>query len=106
MNKRILSIALLAILASPTMSYATSHSGASQNAAVLTDGEVRKVDKEAKKITIRHGPIQNLDMPPMTMVFQVQNPQLLDTVKPGDKVKFAADSIGGAYTVTRIEAGK
>ena len=106
MNKRIVSIALLAILTSPTMSYATSHSGASQNAAVLTDGEVRKVDKEAKKITIRHGPIQNLDMPPMTMVFQVQNPQLLDTVKPGDKVKFAADNIGGAYTVTRIEAPK
>ena len=69
----------------------------------LTDGEVRKVDKEAKKITIKHGPIQNLDMPAMTMVFQVKDPALLEQVKAGDKVQFEAQKLGGAFTVIRIE---
>jgi len=75
-------------------------------AAALTDGEIRKVDKETKKITIKHGPIQNLDMPGMTMVFQVKDPAMLDQVKAGDKVKFSAEKVGGAYTVTRIEPAK
>lgn len=74
--------------------------------AQMADGEVRKVDKDAKKITIKHGPIQNLDMPPMTMVFQVRDPALLDQVKAGDKIKFAADKVGGAYVVTNIEPAK
>lgn len=74
--------------------------------AQLTDGEIRKVDKDAKKITIRHGPIVNLDMPAMTMVFQVKNPAMLDQVKAGDKIKFAADKAGGAYTITQIEVAK
>lgn len=72
-------------------------------AAELSEGEVRKVDKDAKKITIRHGPLANLDMPPMTMVFQVKDPAMLEQVKAGDKVRFTAEKIGGAYTVTRIE---
>ena len=72
----------------------------------LTDGEIRKVDKEAKKITIRHGPIVNLDMPAMTMVFQVKDPAMLNQVRAGDKVKFQAEKIGGAFTVTRIEPAK
>lgn len=70
----------------------------------MSDGEVRKVDLDAKKITLRHGPIPNLDMPPMTMVFQVRDPALLKQVKAGDKVRFSAEKIGGAYTVTGIEA--
>ena len=74
--------------------------------AQLTDGEIRKVDKDAKKITIRHGPIPNLDMPAMTMVFQVKDPVLLDQVKAGDKIRFAADKVGGAYTITQIEVTK
>lgn len=72
----------------------------------LAEGEVRKVDKDAKKITIKHGPIQNLDMPAMTMVFQVKDPAMLDSVKAGDKVKFQAENVGGAYTVTKIEPVK
>ena len=79
--------------------------GAANNAQ-LTDGEIRKVDKDAKKITIRHGPIVNLDMPAMTMVFQVKDPAMLDQVKAGDKIKFAADKAGGAYTITQIEVTK
>jgi Cu(I)/Ag(I) efflux system protein CusF len=81
---------------------ATNHQAATQ----LTDGEVRKVDKDANKITIRHGPIANLDMPAMTMVFQVKEPALLDQVKTGDKVRFSAEKVGGAFTVTHIETAK
>lgn len=72
----------------------------------MADGEIRKVDPAAKKITIKHGELKNLDMPPMTMVFQVKDPTMLDRVKAGDKVKFRADKINGAFTVVEIEAVK
>ena len=75
-------------------------------ASELADGEIRKVDKDAKKITIKHGPLPNLDMPAMTMVFQVKEPKMLEQVKAGDKVKFSAEKLGGAFTVTRIEPAK
>lgn len=73
---------------------------------VLTDGEVRRVDKAARKITLRHEEIKNLDMPPMTMVFQVKDPAMLDNVKAGDKVKFSAASAEGAMTITEIQVVK
>jgi Cu(I)/Ag(I) efflux system periplasmic protein CusF len=76
------------------------------SAAQMADGEIRKVDKDAKKITIRHGPIPNLDMPPMTMVFQVKDAAMLDQVKTGDKIRFSADKVGSAYTVMKIEPAK
>lgn len=94
---------LLAVLA-PTMARA-AETGAQAQAA-LSDGEVRRVDKETKKLTIRHGPLQNLDMPPMTMVFQVKDPAMLDQVKAGDKIRFSADKVNGAYTVMSLEAAK
>jgi Cu(I)/Ag(I) efflux system periplasmic protein CusF len=72
-------------------------------AAPLSSGEVRKVDPDTKKITIRHGPLENLGMPPMTMVFQVSDPALLAAVKAGDKVLFTAENRGGALVVTRME---
>ena len=72
----------------------------------MTEGEVRKVDKEAKKITLKHGPISNLDMPAMTMVFQVADPAMLEQVKAGDKVRFSADKAGSGYAVTKIEPEK
>jgi Cu(I)/Ag(I) efflux system protein CusF len=72
----------------------------------MTDGEVRKVDKDAKKITLKHGEITNLGMPAMTMVFQVKDPALLDVVRPGDKVRFHAENTNGALVVTQIEAAK
>ena len=77
--------------------------GATAALAQLTDGEIRKVDKDAKKITIKHGEIKNLGMPPMTMVFQVKDSAMLDKVKAGDKVKFVAEKVGGAFTGTQIE---
>jgi Cu/Ag efflux protein CusF len=75
-------------------------------AAGMSDGEVRKVDKENKKLTLKHGPLANLDMPAMTMVFQVQDAAALDKLQPGDKVRFMAEKIDGKYTVTRIEQGR
>lgn len=81
--------------------------GASATAAsAMSEGEVRKVDKEQGKVTLRHGPIQNLDMPGMTMVFKVADPKMLDAVKEGDKVKFSAEKVNGAITVTSMEAAK
>lgn len=74
-----------------------------QAGAELSEGEVRKVDKEAQKITLKHGPLANLDMPAMTMVFRVKDPAMLDKVKAGDKVKFQAEKLEGALTVTKIE---
>ena len=94
----------------PTVAGATSHgtspAASQEQLHSLTDGEIRKVDKEAKKLTIRHGPIPNLDMPAMTMVFQVKDSAMLDSVKAGDKIRFVADKAGGAYTVTKIEPAK
>lgn len=80
-----------------------SAAGATQSPSAMADGEVRKVDKDAKKITIKHGPLAKLDMPAMTMVFQVKDPAMLDLVKVGDKVKFDAEKVGAAFTVTKIE---
>lgn len=69
----------------------------------LTEGEVRKVDAGNGKLTLRHGPLVNLDMPGMTMVFQVRDPAMLQGLQPGDKVRFAAEKIDGRFTVVRLE---
>ncbi|MEO5843872.1 MAG: copper-binding protein [Caldimonas sp.] len=74
--------------------------------SAMTEGEVRKVDMDTKKLTLKHGEIKNLDMPSMTMVFQVKDPAMLGKVKTGDKVRFSAEKIDGAFTVTNIEAAK
>ena len=68
-----------------------------------TEGEVRKVDKDAKKITLKHGPIKNLDMPGMTMVFQVKDVALLDKLAVGDKVMFTVEQQQGAMVITGAE---
>ena len=86
---------------------ATQSAGASAaSTATFTDGEVRKVDKDAKKVTIKHGEIKNLDMPGMTMVFAVKDDAVLDKVKAGDKVRFKAIDDGGKLTVVDIESAK
>jgi Cu/Ag efflux protein CusF len=69
----------------------------------MSEGVVRKIDAANAKITLKHGPLVNLDMPPMTMVFRVQSPELLNAVKVGDKVKFHVEDINGAFTVTAIQ---
>ena len=72
----------------------------------MTAGEIRKVDTENKKITIKHGELKSLDMPAMTMVFRVRDPAMLDQVKAGDKVRFRADKVNGAFTVMELEVVK
>jgi Cu(I)/Ag(I) efflux system protein CusF len=107
MATALLTLAAPAYAQTSATDHAAHHPASAQAPAVaLSDGEVRKVDTDAKKITIRHGPIVNLDMPGMTMVFQVKEPAMLDKVKTGDKVKFRAEKTDGAYVVTRIETVK
>lgn len=72
----------------------------------MTEAEVRKVDMETKKITLKHGAIKNLDMPGMTMVFQVKDPAVLEKVKAGDKVRFKAEKLNGAIVVTDLQLVK
>ena len=72
----------------------------------MADGEIRKIDIDSKKITIKHGEIKNLDMPGMTMVFQVRDPAMLAATKTGDKVRFKAEKSGGAIVVTELQAIK
>jgi Cu/Ag efflux protein CusF len=71
----------------------------------MVKAEVVKVDKAAGKITLKHGPIKNLDMDAMTMVFRVADPAMLDKVKAGDNIEFAADRVNGAITVTKMGKG-
>ena len=70
----------------------------------MIEGEVRKVDESAGKITIKHGPIKKFDMDSgMTMVFRANDPAMLKQVKPGDKIQFDADKVNGQFTVMKIE---
>ena len=67
------------------------------------DGEVRKIDAEAGKITVKHGEIKSIDMPPMQMSYRVSDPSWLTQVQPGDKIRFSADKVNGQYTITTLE---
>lgn len=85
---------------------AMNHGAMPMAAAAMSDGEVRKIDKETGKITIKHGPIKHLDMPPMSMVFTAKDPALLDRVKVGDKIRFHAADEAGKMIVTDIQLEK
>lgn len=107
-----LSCAVLATVAGVALAQSAGHaqhqtapSAAAPAGAPMVVAEVRKVDKVARKITLKHGAITNLDMPAMTMVFQVKDPAMLEQVKAGDRVRFAAEMVGGQYTVVKLEAG-
>ena len=107
--KQILAVTALAMgIPLPMSSFAQAtmdHSkmDMSQSAASMTEGEVKKVDLEAGKVTIKHGPIKHMDMPGMTMVFTAKDKSLLGKVKPGDKVKFMVVNDGGKMVVTDIQ---
>jgi Cu/Ag efflux protein CusF len=108
-----ITIAILFVaLATPVLAqhkaegHSANHPTAAASAADMTEGEIRKVDKDAKKLTIKHGEIKNLDMPPMTMVFQVKDASVLDKVKVGDKVRFVVQKSDTGFVVTEIEAAK
>ena len=108
--KAIIPLFAAALIAAPVFAqtapdHASHHTDPPAKTAA-TDGEVRKVDKSAGKLTIRHGEIRNLEMPAMTMVFTAQDPAMLDGLKEGDKIKFTADKLNGVYTVTAVEVVK
>ena len=104
--------ALLVVLSAPALAqqkaedHSAHHPAAAASAADMTEGEIRKVDKDAKKLTIKHGEIKNLDMPGMTMVFQVRDATLLDNLAAGDRIRFTAEQQQGAYVVTGVEKAK
>ncbi|AYH45454.1 copper-binding protein [Azoarcus sp. DN11] len=106
-----------ALLAAPTVFAQNTHDAhgshgmpmmadASTKPAAPTEGTVRKVDKAAGKITIAHGPLENLGMPGMTMAFRAGDPAMLDQVKAGDKIRFVAERADGAFSVKRLEVLK
>lgn len=92
-------------VAMPTFAQTTAAPVAadSSKAASLTEGEVRKVDQENKKLTIKHGDIKNLDMPGMTMVFQVKDPAMIEKVKVGDKIRFRVEKASSGFVVTELQ---
>ena len=110
-------VATAALIGASTISFAALAQSASApmgemkmdkpaTASDMTEGEIRRVDKDTKKITIKHGEIKNLDMPGMTMLFQVRDPAMLDMVKAGDKVMFKAEKAATGIVVTEIQLAK
>lgn len=110
-SKIALALVLGGALVAPVMANDAHHAHAaaktSQSAtAGMTDGEVRKVNKDTGKLTIKHGELKNLGMSPMTMMFRVKDPLMLEQVKPGDKIQFVADKVNGQLTVMQMEVQK
>ena len=108
-SKLSLSLAVALSFASMTPTFAATDASAPSAtsdrdaASSLSEGEIKKVDKEAGKLTIKHGELKNLAMPAMTMVFRVKDLVMLESVKAGDRVNFVAEKIGGQFTVTSLE---
>ena len=97
MKKPLLIVALAALFSLPLQA---------ADPTPLSQGEVRKVDAAAQKITLRHGPIASIGMPPMTMVFEVENAQLLEGVSAGEKVNFQVQKQGNRYIVTELQVAE
>lgn len=89
----------------PEAGHAMAQAGAATEAK-LAEATVKKVDKIAGKVTLDHGPLENLGMPGMTMSFKVKDRAWLERMKAGDKIRFRAEQVGGAYTVVRYEPAK
>ena len=106
----VLSFAAFAASASADAAEGHAHqpttSAASAAELPMADAEVRKVDTKAAKLTLRHGRLENLDMAPMTMVFDVKDRAWLASVKPGDRVRIAVDRVNGILTVVKMEPAR
>lgn len=97
-------IALSSLLAGPVLADQHSAAPATSSTAAMSQGEIRKIDAANQKITLRHGPLANLGMPPMTMVFKVQDAAQLEGLKVGDKVSFVALQQGSQFVVSELHA--
>jgi Cu/Ag efflux protein CusF len=93
------------VLVAGALALALNGAALAQGAPTVS-GTIEEVDAEQGKLTIDHGPIPNLQMEPMTMVFRVQKQAMLKQVKAGDKVQFTADRIDGQIAVTTIRKGR
>jgi len=102
MKTVLISTLLAAALLPAVANAATPPIAASAPQAAWAEAEVRKVDAATGKLTLKHGPIASLDMPPMTMVFGLAAGAKLDGLKAGDRVQFQAAQQGGAYVVTAL----
>ena len=91
-------------IAAVLASIVTAGAAFAQNAMV--HGEVKKIDAAAGKITLKHGPIKNLEMDAMTMVLRVNDPDMLKNLKVGDKVKFEAERASEGVTITKMQKSK
>lgn len=104
--------ALMASLAMPAYAqqapdgHGAHHPTVAASAADMSEGEVRKVDQAARKLTIKHGEIKNLGMPAMTMVFQAKDGVMLDALKAGDKIRFVAEQAPSGLVVTDIQLAR
>lgn len=109
-----LTLLLLVSMLSLPMSSVSAHShahhshahGSAAASGQMTEAEVRKVDAASGRITLAHGEIRNLEMPPMTMTFRARDPAMLEGFKSGDKVRFAAEQIDGKFFVTALEPAR
>lgn len=102
---RLLAVSAIGVTAVASAQSGTDHVAHHPTAAAApqSDGEVRKIDREQGKLTLRHGPLDNLGMPGMTMVFKASDPKMLDGLKEGDKLKFTAEKLNGVFTVTALQ---
>lgn len=111
MKQTIIAAIMMTSLFAPWAIAAGDHAGHGMGAnqmmaqadTALSEGTVKKVDKAAGKVTIAHGPLENLGMPGMTMVFRVKDAAWLEQMKAGDRIRFLADRVDGAFTVVRYE---
>jgi len=109
-NQALLTSVLIAMATLPATGFAQARSGVDAPDTVqetsTTEGEVRRLDKTLGTLTIRHGEIRNLDMPPMSMVFTVRDKAQLDAVSVGDRIRFVATNENGKFIASDIEAAK
>ncbi len=91
-------------VAAPPAQAAQAAPGEAAAAGDLSEGEITRWDPRTLKLSLRHGEIKNLGMPPMSMVFRVPDAAVVGSLQPGDKVRFRAEQVNGAYTVTRVQA--
>lgn len=113
MKQAVVSVLMGAALAFPVVSYAAGEmsamdmsGGETQNADAnnaMSHGEIKKVDAANGRLTIKHGPLENLGMGAMTMVFKVKDPAMITQVQVGDRIDFVADEVGGALTVVKLQ---
>lgn len=92
--------------AQTTAPAAAAPMGGMNHSTEMAEGEIRKVSKDTGKLTIKHGPIKSMDMPPMTMVFTAKDPAMLDKLAVGDKIRFVVADEGGKMLVTEIQPAK